>query len=140
MPSTASCWSGRSSSWGGSAAQVVLGFVAMFFATLNVVGGFVVTDRMLEMFKGKPGERAPARSGGAQVAKAEDADAAHAVRAQPGRRSMLAVSFTLTTACDLAYLVAIAGFIFALKGLSSPRHARLGNLVGRGGGRPSPSA
>ena len=43
---------------------------------------------------------------------------------------MLAVSFTLTTARDLAYLIAIAGFIFALKGLSSPRHARLGNLVG----------
>src|SRR6202050_2095643 len=43
---------------------------------------------------------------------------------------MLAVSFTLTTARDLAYLVAIAGFIIALKGLSSPRHARLGNLVG----------
>jgi NAD/NADP transhydrogenase alpha subunit len=26
-----------------------------------VVGGFVVTDRMLEMFKGKPNERASAR-------------------------------------------------------------------------------
>src|SRR6202050_2007068 len=43
---------------------------------------------------------------------------------------MLAVSFTLTTARDLAYLIAIAGFIFALKGLSSPRHARRGELVG----------
>src|SRR5450755_3576389 len=43
---------------------------------------------------------------------------------------MLAVSFTLTTARDLAYLVAIAGFIFALKGLSSPKHARRGELVG----------
>ena len=43
---------------------------------------------------------------------------------------MLAVSFTLTTARDLAYLIAIAGFIVALKGLSSPRHARAGNLVG----------
>src|SRR5271169_2763842 len=43
---------------------------------------------------------------------------------------MLAVSFTLATARDLAYLVAIAGFIVALKGLSSPRHARLGNWVG----------
>ena len=39
-------------------AEVVLGFLAVFLATLNVVGGFVVTDRMLEMFKGKPGERA----------------------------------------------------------------------------------
>ncbi|MGH8982057.1 MAG: NAD(P) transhydrogenase subunit alpha, partial [Acidimicrobiales bacterium] len=28
-------------------AQLVLGFVAVFLATLNVVGGFVVTDRML---------------------------------------------------------------------------------------------
>ena len=43
---------------------------------------------------------------------------------------MLAVSFTLTTARDLAYLIAIAGFILALKGLSSPKHARRGNLVG----------
>ena len=42
-------------------AEVVLGFLAVFLATLNVVGGFVVTDRMLEMFKGKPGERAVAR-------------------------------------------------------------------------------
>ena len=50
---------------------------------------------------------------------------------------MLAVSFTLTTARDLAYLVAIAGFIFALKGLSSPRHARLGNLVGAAAAAPS---
>jgi H+-translocating NAD(P) transhydrogenase subunit alpha len=54
-------------------AQVVLGFLAIFLATLNVVGGFVVTDRMLEMFKAKPGERAANRASGAQVAKAEDA-------------------------------------------------------------------
>jgi H+-translocating NAD(P) transhydrogenase subunit alpha len=31
----------------------VLGFLAVFLGTLNVVGGFVVTDRMLEMFKKK---------------------------------------------------------------------------------------
>ena len=33
--------------------QVVLGFLAVVLATTNVVGGFVVTDRMLEMFKGR---------------------------------------------------------------------------------------
>ena len=33
--------------------QVVLGFVAVVLATTNVVGGFVVTDRMLEMFRGR---------------------------------------------------------------------------------------
>jgi H+-translocating NAD(P) transhydrogenase subunit alpha len=31
-----------------------LGFAATLFGVLNVVGGFVVTDRMLEMFKRKP--------------------------------------------------------------------------------------
>lgn len=35
-------------------AQLALGFLAVLLASLNVVGGFVVTDRMLEMFKAKP--------------------------------------------------------------------------------------
>jgi len=34
--------------------QIALGLVAVILATINVVGGFVVTDRMLEMFKGRP--------------------------------------------------------------------------------------
>ena len=37
---------------GGVAAA--LGFVAIVLATINVVGGFLVTDRMLGMFKKKP--------------------------------------------------------------------------------------
>jgi NAD(P) transhydrogenase subunit alpha len=37
----------------------VLAFVAVVFGTINVVGGFLVTDRMLEMFKRKPGDREP---------------------------------------------------------------------------------
>lgn len=32
---------------------LILGFLAVILGTLNVVGGFVVTDRMLEMFKNK---------------------------------------------------------------------------------------
>ena len=31
--------------------------IAIAFGTINVVGGFLVTDRMLEMFKGKPGAK-----------------------------------------------------------------------------------
>ena len=31
---------------------MVLGLVAVFFGTVNVVGGFIVTNRMLEMFRG----------------------------------------------------------------------------------------
>jgi NAD(P) transhydrogenase subunit alpha len=33
--------------------NLILGIFAVIFGTLNVVGGFVVTDRMLEMFKKK---------------------------------------------------------------------------------------
>jgi len=33
----------------------ILGVIAVAFAMINVVGGYVVTDRMLQMFKTKPG-------------------------------------------------------------------------------------
>jgi NAD(P) transhydrogenase subunit alpha len=36
---------------------MILGFLAVVLGTLNVVGGFVVTDRMLEMFKKKPSKK-----------------------------------------------------------------------------------
>ena len=43
--------------------QIILGLIAVTLATINVVGGFVVTDRMLEMFKGRqaarPAEKTP---------------------------------------------------------------------------------
>jgi NAD(P) transhydrogenase subunit alpha len=37
----------------GNYLALILGFLAVLLGTLNVVGGFVVTDRMLEMFKKK---------------------------------------------------------------------------------------
>jgi H+-translocating NAD(P) transhydrogenase subunit alpha len=37
-----------------STLEQVLAFVALVFGTVNVVGGFLVTDRMLDMFKRKP--------------------------------------------------------------------------------------
>jgi NAD(P) transhydrogenase subunit alpha len=40
-----------------SALEQSLAFVAVVFGTINVIGGFLVTDRMLEMFKRKPPER-----------------------------------------------------------------------------------
>jgi H+-translocating NAD(P) transhydrogenase subunit alpha len=39
------------------ALQVTLAVIAMILATLNVVGGFVVTDRMLGMFRQRPGSQ-----------------------------------------------------------------------------------
>jgi H+-translocating NAD(P) transhydrogenase subunit alpha len=43
-----------------STLALVVGLIAVVLATVNLVGGFVVTDRMLEMFKARP---AAARSG-----------------------------------------------------------------------------
>lgn len=36
---------------------IVLALVAVILGTINVVGGFVVTDRMLEMFRKRPNEQ-----------------------------------------------------------------------------------
>ena len=43
---------------GGSTLATLLGAIAVAFATANVVGGFLVTDRMLQMFRRRPSERA----------------------------------------------------------------------------------
>ena len=42
---------------GGTELPTILGYVAVVFAMINVIGGFMVTDRMLAMFKRKPEER-----------------------------------------------------------------------------------
>lgn len=41
----------------------IIAFVALIFGTLNVVGGFLVTDRMLSMFKSKKAPVAAAEKG-----------------------------------------------------------------------------
>jgi NAD(P) transhydrogenase subunit alpha len=41
----------------GGAVGIILALLAVTLGTINVVGGFVVTDRMLEMFKGRGGDR-----------------------------------------------------------------------------------
>ncbi len=42
--------------------SVYLGMIAVIFATINVVGGFLVTDRMLEMFKQDDSKKPAAKS------------------------------------------------------------------------------
>ena len=82
---------------------LVVGLVAIVLAAVNMVGGFVVTDRMLQMFVRK---RKPAT-------------------AEERRRGRL-----MPTWVQLVYLVCAVCFILALKGLSGPRTARAGNLIG----------
>ena len=47
--------------------SIVLGFLAVLLATTNVVGGFVVTDRMLEMFRGRGQGRRGGGAGGREL-------------------------------------------------------------------------
>ena len=42
----------------------ILSLIAVAFATMNVVGGYVVTDRMLQMFKRKPATPKPVEQEG----------------------------------------------------------------------------
>ena len=44
-----------------STLERTLAFIAVVFGTVNVVGGFLVTDRMLDMFKRKPREEEAGR-------------------------------------------------------------------------------
>jgi NAD(P) transhydrogenase subunit alpha len=51
--------------------KVVL-VIAIAFGTINVIGGFLVTDRMLEMFKAKDPPGAASRAGGPEEPEEED--------------------------------------------------------------------
>lgn len=42
--------------WGGNTLILILGVIAVTMGMINVAGGFLVTDRMLEMFKKKPAD------------------------------------------------------------------------------------
>ena len=78
---------------------LVLGLVAVALATINMVGGFVVTDRMLHMFR-------PRRRG--------------------SRRAAAGAGPVTPVWAQLGYLAAAICFVVALKGLSSPKTARRG--------------
>ena len=123
---------------------LTLSIIAVLLATMNVVGGFVVTDRMLVMFSGgRRGRARRTRQWMPQTAyrsrrehtrhprtqlrcHSEPADAA---RLEGGRQVKL-LSPEVVTA---VYLVAAVLFILALKGLSNPRSARRANLLGAAG-------
>ena len=85
----------------------LLSFIAFAFATLNVVGGYVVTDRMLQMFGASPRRPRPRRR-----------------RARRGPELIdLLVRF--------AWLAGAVAFVLGLIQMNSPATARNGNLLSR---------
>jgi proton-translocating NAD(P)+ transhydrogenase subunit alpha len=70
------------------AAQITLALVAVVLATINIVGGFVVTDRMLEMFRRpdphRAGETGPG-NGGRSAAGVSSAERGSPAQSTPAR-------------------------------------------------------
>ncbi|MBI2211466.1 MAG: NAD(P) transhydrogenase subunit alpha, partial [Deltaproteobacteria bacterium] len=114
--------------------STILGFIAVTCSSTNVVGGFLITDRMLKMFKTAKDQAAQRHRfqfdpkmllalpvlvvGGLVVMYSYEQ-----LSEDPGhcRRDVLA-----THALKYFYILSAALFILGLKGLSSPRYARKG--------------
>ncbi len=117
--------------------STVLGFIAVTCSSTNVVGGFLITDRMLKMFKKKDDPTAQRRRFqfdpkmllalpvlviGLLVLiysyEGLSKDAAHFFR-----------DVLSTQALKYFYILSAAFFILGLKGLSSPKYARKGMFL-----------
>ncbi len=105
-----------------------LGFIAVVCSATNVVGGFIITDRMLKMFKTEREQAAGRKFSAGQIAMGAGillAGIAALIYAFSRERG------TQTEDELLRYLYLLAGilFILGLKGLSSPKWARTGMFL-----------
>ena len=117
--------------------STLFGFIAVTCSSTNVVGGFLITDRMLKMFKRTP------------VVAEEGAKAEGRLPFKPGSLTLPVLGAVLfavlywfeqiraavssvvdpTKALSVFYIFSAALFILGLKGLSSPRYARKGMFL-----------
>ncbi len=91
----------------------VIGTLAIAFGTINVVGGFMVTDRMLGMFRRKPKQQSPAESSAAASGFQPGL-----LRADIAHRQLSAPSSEFVTA---SYILAFSLFIFGVRQGTAPR-------------------
>jgi len=113
--------------------STVLGFIAVACSSTNVVGGFLITDRMLKMFKRgdqSKGERrrGPSRLGvRAAVLVLFAGLVASLIWFEELRGHVRGVD--PTNALGFFYILSAVLFILGLKGLSSPKYARKGMFL-----------
>src|SRR5467141_3585096 len=117
--------------------STVLGFIAVTCSSTNVVGGFLITDRMLKMFKTSKDQA----SGDRVIFTGRRAIAAsvlligglallvYLLRPHGDSSGTVAAGKLTTEALRYSYILSAALFILGLKGLSSPRYARRGMIL-----------
>ncbi len=114
----------------------LLGFIAVTCSSTNAVGGFLITDRMLRMFK--PSDAQAAAQQRAMEKRLALTLAAFSILAvvgviasQPDDMSLGAYvrEHVAADAVRFAYILSAAMFVFGLKGMSSPRWARSGTIL-----------
>jgi NAD(P) transhydrogenase subunit beta len=109
--------------------STAFGFIAVTCSTINVVGGFLITDRMLSMFKTREAAaRAASASKRGLMAILALAGVLGIVWAAALGRSH-GGGADLTHVMRYAYILSAMLFIFGLKGLSSPKNARRGMFL-----------
>jgi NAD(P) transhydrogenase subunit beta len=117
--------------------STVLGFIAVTCSSTNVVGGFLITDRMLRMFKKRDDQTAQWRrfqfNPKMLLALPVLVIGLLVLIYSYGGPSKNAVHFFRdvlpTQALKYFYILSAAFFILGLKGLSSPKHARKGMFL-----------
>ncbi|HEV8129989.1 MAG TPA: NAD(P)(+) transhydrogenase (Re/Si-specific) subunit beta [Acidobacteriota bacterium] len=125
---------------GHSTLSTLFGFIAVTCSTTNVVGGFLITDRMLKMFK-----KAPSRESAADETNRAGGGSQFNLRSLTLpilSAGLIAILFWFeeikeyvsgivdpTKALSVFYIVSAALFILGLKGLSSPKYARKGMFL-----------
>jgi len=118
---------------GHSPLSTVFGFIAVACSSTNVVGGFLITDRMLKMFKTERdqlAQRGPFHWGrGARLALAIVLACLLAALYWFQELRAFFHGADLTQALKFCYILSAALFVLGLKGLSSPRYARRGMFL-----------